>query len=184
MAKPFCQVSGNPPRHVALQERSDSMRIYTLGVYGFTEARFLERLQSLRPDVFLDTRRRRAVRGSLYAFANSTRLQNHLRDLGIPYVHRLDLAPSNATRRAQDAIDTDQKIRRRDRETLSGSFITAYNRECLNSLQSESFLESLGPDVHSIVIFCVERHPEACHRSLLAARLANDLGAEVEHIVP
>ena len=32
-----------------------------------------------------------------YAFANSQRLQGRLAELGIAYVHRLDLAPSNAT---------------------------------------------------------------------------------------
>nr|MBA3379353.1 hypothetical protein [Chloroflexia bacterium] len=35
-----------------------------------------------------------------------------------------------------------------------------------------------------IMLFCVERVPAACHRSLLAERLAGDLGVEVMHILP
>jgi hypothetical protein len=33
-------------------------------------------------------------------------------------------------------------------------------------------------------LFCVEREPDACHRSLLAERLAADLGVEVVHLLP
>jgi len=35
-----------------------------------------------------------------------------------------------------------------------------------------------------VALFCVEREPAACHRSLLAERLGKDLGIEVEHIIP
>src|ERR671929_14069 len=33
-------------------------------------------------------------------------------------------------------------------------------------------------------LFCVERDPEACHRALVAARLAERLGVEVTHLTP
>lgn len=33
-------------------------------------------------------------------------------------------------------------------------------------------------------ILCVERDPEACHRSLLAERLAAELRAEIVHLRP
>ena len=32
--------------------------------------------------------------------------------------------------------------------------------------------------------FCVERDPEACHRSIVAERLANDHGVSVGHLLP
>lgn len=31
---------------------------------------------------------------------------------------------------------------------------------------------------------CVERDPEACHRSLVAARLASEFGLAVTHLKP
>jgi uncharacterized protein (DUF488 family) len=160
------------------------MRIVTMGVYGFDEASFLDALQRANVDIFIDTRRRRAVRGSRYAFANSLRLQAHLAALGIPYLHRLELAPSTEARQAQDQADTASNIRRSDRKTLTDTFMDTYSHECLAPLDSRQLVASLGPDLQSILFFCVERAPSACHRGLLANKLAADLNAKVEHIVP
>jgi uncharacterized protein (DUF488 family) len=33
-------------------------------------------------------------------------------------------------------------------------------------------------------LFCVERDPEACHRSLIAQRLAERHGVTIEHLRP
>ncbi len=66
----------------------------TIGVYGFDEAGFFQALQDAGVDTFCDIRRRRGVRGSAYAFANSQRLQGRLAELGIRYIYRSDLAPS------------------------------------------------------------------------------------------
>jgi len=160
------------------------MRIATIGVYGFDEASLVDVLRKADIDLFVDTRRRRAVRGSTYAFANSLRLQAHLADLGIPYVHRKDLAPSNETRQAQDRADCATKTKRSDRDKLTETFKRSYAQECLEKLDSQQFVSALGLEVQSILIFCVERSPTACHRSLLASKLAADLNAVVEHIVP
>lgn len=160
------------------------MRIVTMGVYGFDEHTFFEALLNADIDVFVDTRRRRAVRGARYAFANSQRLQGRLEDLGVPYVHRLDLAPSNETRRAQDRADVASGTRRRDRDTLTDIFRDAYYRECLDHLSSLRLIEELGSAENSILVFCVEENPAACHRSLLASKLASDLGAEIQHLMP
>lgn len=35
-----------------------------------------------------------------------------------------------------------------------------------------------------VALFCVEREPEACHRSIVGNRLAHDLGIPLEHIKP
>lgn len=160
------------------------MRIVTAGVYGFTEGTFFNALEKANVDVFVDTRRRRAVRGAKYAFANSSRLQQRLADSGIRYKHSLDLAPPMELVRAQDKVDQSKRIRRSDREALSPDFVTTYERSILADFDSKQFIESLGQDAETILIFCIERTPEACHRSLVAQRLAEDLGLEVEHIVP
>ena len=40
------------------------------------------------------------------------------------------------------------------------------------------------PAGRATALLCVERDPEACHRSLIAERLATEHGVEVTHLVP
>ena len=42
----------------------------------------------------------------------------------------------------------------------------------------------LEEDTQVVALFCVEKEPEACHRSLVADKLAKELKLEVENIVP
>lgn len=65
---------------------------FTIGVYGSTESSFFDKLKINNIDVFLDVRQRRGVRGSKYAYVNSKRLQIKLSELGIDYIHILDLS--------------------------------------------------------------------------------------------
>lgn len=80
-------------------------KIVTIGVYGFDETGFFEALRSAGVDVFCDIRARRGVRGSTYAFANSVRLQARLAEMGVRYLHRKDLAPTQAVRDRQAEAD-------------------------------------------------------------------------------
>ena len=93
----------------------------TIGVYGWDAQTFFRALQDAQVDTLCDIRRRRGVRGSEYAFANSQRLQARLAELGIAYVHRLDLAPSIAARQAQYAVDEANKTAKRQRQVISPS---------------------------------------------------------------
>ena len=77
----------------------------TIGAHGWDAERFFSALLAAGVDTFCDLRARRGVRGREYAFANSQRLQARLAELGIRYIHRLDLAPSAATRSQQHAAD-------------------------------------------------------------------------------
>lgn len=157
-------------------------RIVTIGVYGYAEEEFFAALAEAGVDLFCDVRRRRGVRGAPYAFANSQRLQARLAQMGIRYLHRQDLAPDTDMRQAQYAVDKTQKVAKRQREVLSPEFIAAYREQVLADFDSRAFIESLPPGTQVIALFCVERAPEACHRHLLAEKLANDLGLQVEHI--
>jgi len=47
-----------------------SIKIITIGVYGFTEETFLQALHTARVDTFCDIRQRRNVRGSAYSNSN------------------------------------------------------------------------------------------------------------------
>jgi uncharacterized protein (DUF488 family) len=159
-------------------------RIVTIGVYGFDQGSFFAALLNAHLDVFCDIRRRRGMRGSTYAFANSTRLQQRLQELGIRYMHMKELAPAEAVREQQVQEDQKLHIAKRTRTMLSENFIRAYEDSCLAAFDSQQFLQKVGPDANVIGLFCVEREPEACHRSLAAKKLAQDLGCSIEHIRP
>lgn len=159
-------------------------QIVTIGAYGFDADAFFAALQAANVDTFCDIRRRRGVRGAEYAFANSQRLQQRLTELGIRYVYRQELSPSKAIRTAQYAVDKTTKTAKRQRTHLSPAFIAAYEAECLAHLDPNHLLTQLPNDAGVIAFFCVEREPAACHRSLLAHRLAQSLGLDVIHLLP
>ena len=159
-------------------------KIVTIGVYGFDADSFFEALVKAGVDTFCDIRFRRGMRGSTYAFVNSSSLQRRLSELGIRYVHVKDLAPSQAIREKQSQEDKKLRVAKRKRTMLGQTFIQDYEQECLSTFDSRAFMEGLGNEAHVIGLFCVEREPEACHRSLVAKRLAQDLELQVEHIKP
>ncbi|HSN74973.1 MAG TPA: DUF488 domain-containing protein [Anaerolineae bacterium] len=158
--------------------------LVTIGVYGCNEADYFAALQQAGVDTFVDIRSRRGVRGAAYAFANSRRLQARLAELGIRYLHRPDLAPSRETRSQQYAADKASKTAKRQRAVLDPTFAAAYRQERLAGFDSQQFLAGLGPEARVVALFCVEREPAACHRSLLAERLARDLGIAIRHLLP
>jgi uncharacterized protein (DUF488 family) len=160
------------------------LTVVTIGVYGFSESAFFDALREARVEAFCDIRARRGVRGSAYAFANSARLQQRLQVLGIPYIHLPSLAPSSATRALQSKEDAIRGDRKRTRAGLAAAYVRAYEDECLSCFDSAQFVRNLGPGVRAVALFCVEGEPAACHRSLVAQRLARDLGVPVRHLRP
>ena len=159
-------------------------KVTTIGVYESDEETFFQALLDAGVDTFVDLRQRRGLRGARYAFANSRRLQARLAELGIRYVHRKDLAPTTAIRQRQKEADKAAKIPRRQRKRLSPVFVETFRQEILGDFEPHSLLDDLPPDAEVITLFCVEREPAACHRSLVADVLEKDLGLEVEHLLP
>ena len=160
------------------------IKIVTIGVYGFDASGFFDALYKAEVDTFCDIRSRRGVRGATYAFANSIRLQTRLSELGIRYIHRKDLGPTKAIRDKQAAADKATKTAKRKRTVLGQAFIEAYQTECLAPFEPQSLLDELESDAKVVALFCVETPPEACHRSLVADKLAKTLNLEVEDILP
>jgi uncharacterized protein (DUF488 family) len=154
-------------------------KLFTIGVYGKTGDEFFEQLSEAKIDSFCDVRNRRGMRGSLYAFANSARLQARLATLGIHYYHFRDLAPSDATRQAQKVQDESSGVGKRSRVSLSDDFRRLYSEERLSRFSSTGFMQRFKPAAARLVLFCVEADPRACHRSILADRLSRDLGLVV-----
>ena len=167
-----------------MSEPSSQVKFVTLGVYGFSADAFFAALQRAGVDTFCDIRWRRGVRGREYAFANGGRLQKRLAELGLRYLHFRELAPTPALRQRQWAADKAEGTTKRKRAALGEVFVTGYREERLAGFDSRKFVEQLGPGARVVALFCVEREPAACHRSLLAAQLQQDLGIEVAHLRP
>jgi uncharacterized protein (DUF488 family) len=159
-------------------------KIVTIGVYGFGAEEFFRTLVEARVDTFCDLRARRGMRGSQYAFVNSVQLQAKLRELGIRYLHIKELAPSPQNRDKQRTADERAGVAKRDRTMLGEAFKESYRTERLSSFQAADFTEELGDRAQVVALFCVEREPGACHRSLVAEHLARELDLPVEHLGP
>ena len=158
-------------------------RIATVGVYGFSGEAFLAALRAAGVTRVIDVRQRRGVRGSEYAWANSARLQAALADAGIGYSHRRELAPTTELRQLQYAEDARLGVGKRSRATLASEYVERYTREILDVADLEAIAADL-PASGRAALFCVERDAEACHRSLVAERLAAEHGADVVHLRP
>ena len=160
------------------------MKIYTIGVYDFEEEQFFQALQDAGVELFCDLRWRRGLRGAKYAFANYKRLYARLESMGVAYLHRRDLAPTPEIRARQKEADEAKGVAKRKRGELSPAFIRAYREEILSGFDPQTFLDALPAGTNRVALFCVEREPEACHRSLVAAKLASLPTVEVEHLLP
>ena len=159
------------------------MGLVTIGVYGWDQESFLAALREADVKQLLDVRQRRGVRGSQYAWANSKRLQAALSEAGIAYEHLPELAPTTELRHLQYAEDARQRVGKRSREQLAPEYVSRYVRERLDRVDLEPIVASM-PDDGDAALFCVERDPEACHRSLVAERMATQFGLELRHLRP
>ena len=155
----------------------------TIGVYGFTAERFLETLRDAGVRLLLDVRQRRGVRVPEYAWANSRRLQAALAEAGIAYRHHPELAPTTDLRRLQYAEDDRRGVGKRSRTELAPAYRERYTTEILDRADLDPLVASL-PSEGATALLCVERDPEACHRSLIAERLAAEHGVKVTHLLP
>lgn len=167
-----------------------SPKIYTIGVYGTDERSFYRALSMRNVGIFVDIRARRGMRNPRYKYVNSNYLQAKLRDLNIPYAYIPQLAPTPEMRQMQQAADKVANIRKSDRTDLCA----AYKKAFINRLQFAGYtLEKLliqakqsaglprEQEIHSLSLFCVEREPNACHRSLVATEMEK-FGARIFHI--
>src|SRR4051812_36203927 len=152
----------------------------TIGVYGFTADAFLATLEEAEVGLVLDVRQRRGVRGSEYAWANSKRLQAALGKAGIGYSHLPELAPATAMRQLQYEEDARKGEGKRSRSVLAPGYVERYTAEVLDQVDLGPIVRFVG--TNRAALLCVERDPEACHRSLIAARLERDFGVAATHL--
>jgi uncharacterized protein (DUF488 family) len=157
--------------------------LVTIGVYDWTLSAFLVALRRANVRMLLDVRQRRGVRGSEYAWANSKRLQAALADAGVAYEHLPELAPTTELRHLQYADDARQGVGKRSRERLAPEYAERFTRERLDLVDLDPIVESMPAD-GATALLCVERDPDACHRSLVAQRMADEFGIALEHLRP
>jgi uncharacterized protein (DUF488 family) len=154
------------------------LTVATIGVYGASLETFLAALAEADVGLVLDVRQRRGVRGREYAWANSLRLQSALADASIGYRHHRELAPTTELRRLQYREDDRLGEGKRSRTVLAPEYRRRYVHEILDGVDLDAFAASL-PREHASALLCVERDARACHRSLIAERLAGEHGARV-----
>ena len=158
-------------------------RIATVGVYEFDATTFIAALDDAGVTKILDIRQRRGVRGAQYAWANAQRLQRLLADARIGYEYHPELAPDTELRQLQYRDDDRQGVGKRSRVRLAPEYIREYTEEILDLVPLEPVIRQLP--VHGIgALLCVEATAAACHRSLVANRLAERFGFEVTHLEP
>ena len=123
------------------------------------------------------------MRGARYAWANSRRLQQALADAQIAYRHHTELAPTTELRHLQYAADDRNRVGKRSRAVLDPDYAERYVREILDSADLDALVAELPADA-ATALLCVEADPEACHRSLVAERLAQRYGLPIGHVRP
>src|SRR3954469_22094348 len=158
-------------------------RVATIGVYGWTRERFLDALRDADVGLLVDVRQRRGVRGREYSWANAQRLQRALAEAGIGYSHHKELAPTTELRHLQYREDDRLGVGKRSRAELAPEYRERYLREILGQVELAPIVGERPADAPSALL-CVERDPEACHRSLIAERLAGEFGLPVVHLRP
>jgi len=154
----------------------------TIGVYGLDRESFLTALRGAGVGLLLDVRQRRGVRGSEYAWANAQRLQAALDEAGIRYAHLKELAPTTEMRELQYREDERKGEGKRSRSVLAPAYVERYTEEVLGQVDLDPIVRFVGKS--RAALLCVERDPEACHRSLVAERLRDEFGFEIEHLRP
>ncbi|MCO5216480.1 MAG: DUF488 domain-containing protein [Thermomicrobiales bacterium] len=160
------------------------MHVFTIGVYGFDEGSFLKELTSNNIDAVIDIRRRRAVRGPHYAFANSQRLQENLADADIRYVHVIELSPPATMIQEQIKHDTEHGGKVHDRSDLPADFRATYHHHILDGFDFDGMFAANGITDGNICFLCVERTAAACHRGMVAERLHELYGWPVTNLEP
>jgi uncharacterized protein (DUF488 family) len=144
---------------------------------------FLHAVDDAGVGLVLDVRQRRGVRGREYAWANAKRLQAALAEAGIAYRHHPELAPTTELRQLQYREDDRLGVGKRSRVLLAAEYRIRYIEEILDQADLDAIVARLPTD-HASALLCVERDPEACHRSLIAERLAECYDAAVTHLLP
>ncbi len=144
---------------------AEAPRLYTAGYEGAGLARFLATLQAARIQLLIDVRARPWSRNPGFTKAA---LGQHLAAAGIDYLHLEPLGSPDELRAAARADDAYPAGYLRHLETPAAASARAHAADLARS--------------HRVALMCMEADPKRCHRSVLAAHLAETHGFKVEHL--
>ena len=95
----------------------------------------------------------------------------------------IELAPTAEIRQLQKLADAQSGVGKRVRPLLGPEFVSAYRSQILSPEQVKRATIAVSKYLRPAFL-CVERHPAACHRSLVSDELARALQVDVEHLHP
>ena len=101
----------------------------------------------------------------------------------VAYEHRPELAPTTELRQLQYREDDRVGAGKRSRVELAEEYRARFEREILDGVDLDELVERL-PEHGVSALLCVERDPKACHRSLIADRIAERFGLSPVHLLP
>jgi uncharacterized protein (DUF488 family) len=142
----------------------------TIGYENATVPRFLATLQEAGVQRVVDVR---AVAGSRRPGYAKTRLAENLASVGIGYLHLRGLGTPAEGRAAAKAGRHAEMHR-----------IFAEHLETSEAQDDLATLQELVESGERICILCLEADPQHCHRSLVAAALAERIPLQTRHLRP
>ena len=165
--------------------RRERARVVTIGVYGFTLETFLAELRDAGgpppPRRAPAPRRARtpSTRGRIRCGCRRRSPGPASR-----ISHRPELAPTTELRQQQYRRGRPPRHRQRSRVDLAPEYVRALHARDPRPRRSRRRRRRAPRRRAPAALLCVERDPEACHRSLIVARLADEHGVTVEHLRP
>lgn len=141
--------------------------LHTIGYQGRDPARFVAALRAAGVETLIDVR---AVPQSRKPGFSKLKLARRLEEAGIAYLHLVGLGNPKPGREAAKAGRMDE-YRRLMAAQLDGETGQA-------DLRRAAAQAGASPSC----LMCFEADPAQCHRSIVAARLADSVGLEIRHI--
>jgi len=103
--------------------------------------------------------------------------------MNIRYYYEKLLAPTNEIRQKQKDDDKQKHIDKKQRTELGLVFKSEYIKQILDNYDIDALIDRFVKEgVKKVVFFCVEQNALACHRSLVASRIAKKIDKIVVHL--
>ena len=149
-------------------------KIVTLGVYGFTEAGFFAALQrGGRGHVLRHPLRGAACAGANTPSSTASACKRSSPNSASAICTVKELAPSRALRQRQYAADKAERHRQAQARRAERAFrLPGIARNACAHSTAGSLSSNWGRSARVVALFCVERAPAACHRSLAGGTAA------------
>lgn len=145
-------------------------RLLTIGYQDTSQAAVLGALRQAGATVLVDVRAIAASRRPGFA---KSQLAAGVSGIGLGYLHLRSLGtPADGRAAARDGRHDD--LRR----------IYGQHLETPEAQHQLAQLAGLVQSGQRACLLCLERQPHHCHRSLIAERLAETLGCQIEHLLP